>query len=356
MTRKIISALLALCVLVSLALPAAAAEKSEIAPYAQRLIQYYRHYQDAAEDNIWDILQQMKEIDPDQAAVWEGIMGDWSWIHSEMPVYEKVLPDGLPEDDSLCIVVMGYGLNEDGTMKEELIDRLVVALASALKYPNALVAVTGGETSSVEGVTEAGQMAVWLQQKGLDTSRVIMEAQSLSTTANAVNVYKLLNSSYPQVDSIALVTSDYHLAWSCTMFTAVSRYKSGYEGGRYLELVGSAVSTTGQSVDTLNSEAWGISLVAGLTYDENAAAPELYAVDRPAEPEIELTEAPEATDQTVASAPAAVQEETEEEETTAAFPWKLLLVLLIAAAAYVLTPKKPKKKNRRQRPKLDLDV
>ena len=69
----------------------------------------------------------------------------------------------------LCIVIMGYDLRDDGSMKEELIDRLVVGLSSALKYPNAYVAVTGGATSDVPGVTEAGQMAQWLMERGLQS-------------------------------------------------------------------------------------------------------------------------------------------------------------------------------------------
>ena len=32
--------------------------------------------------------------------------------------------DGLPNDDSLCITVLGFALNDDGTMKDELVGRL----------------------------------------------------------------------------------------------------------------------------------------------------------------------------------------------------------------------------------------
>ena len=88
-------------------------------------------------------------------------MFDWSWINSDMPVYEDILPDGLAMDDSLCIVVMGFGLNEDGSIRPELEKRLTVALRSAVKYPNAWILVTGGQTGAAEGVTEAGQMAAY---------------------------------------------------------------------------------------------------------------------------------------------------------------------------------------------------
>lgn len=352
MIRRIVSLVLVLCILFVLPLSARAADKAEIEPYAQRLIQYYLHYQEDADDVVWDIVQQMKALDPQQAETWEKIMRDWSWVNSEMPVYQNVLPDGLPEDDSLCIVVMGYGLDDDGSMKEELVDRLVIALTSALKYPNAWVLVTGGQTSPVKGVTEAGQMAAWLKAKGLEPNRLIQETQSLSTTSNGVNVYKLLTNTYPQVDSIAVVTSDYHLAWSCAMFTAVSNYRSGYEGTKLLELVGNAVCETGETMDTLATQAWGVSTITGIGFDDNASAPELYPVDRPTEPLVAETEPPVSeAERTWIWEPEPQEAENGQEERKSVVP--LVGLLLLAAAVYVLTPKRPKKRNRRQRPKMD---
>lgn len=54
-------------------------------------------------------------------------------------MYNDVLPDGLPDTDELCIVVLGFQLNPDGSMRDELINRLNVALRSAEKYPNAYI-------------------------------------------------------------------------------------------------------------------------------------------------------------------------------------------------------------------------
>ena len=345
---------LTFCLLLTLPLTARAASKSKIAPYAQRLIQYYRHHQTAAEDVIWDILRQMEAVDADQAAVWENIMEDWAWVNSGMPVGENVLPDGLPEDDSLCIVVLGYALAEDGTMREELVDRLVVALASALKYPNAWIAVTGGQTSEVKGATEAGQMAAWLQKKGVDKSRILVDNQALSTTANAENVYKILNKSYPQVDSIAVVTSDYHLSWGSAMFAAVSNYSFGYEAGNPIDVVAGAVCNTGKTWDTMALQAAGISTITGISYDESAAAPELYPVDRPTEPSEEPTQVTEPEeeirwfweqpDEKVPEQPQTQSQEQTKKKTNYAVP---ILAVILMAAGYILTPKKPRKKRKK---------
>ena len=363
MIRKVLSFLLVLTLVLNLALPAAASEMGQLEPYAVSLIQYYLHHREAAEDVIWDITRQMKDIDRKQGAVWEKIMFDWSWINSEMTVYENSLPDGLAQDDSLCIMVMGFGLKEDGSMREELKDRLVVALTSALKYPNAYILVTGGQTGAVDGVTEAGQMAAWLQSKGLSGDRIIQERQSLSTTANAVNCYKLLTKSYPQVTDVAIITSDYHIKDSCALFAAVSNYQSGYKGGRTLELVGNAVCNTGTRSDSLATQAWGMSLIMGLPYEDNTKAPKLYAVERPPDPVYEEpTQAAQAAAEAEAApwppvdGQAAALEEAERSMRINIRVLTAVAVVSLLAALWLMSPKRPRKKNRREKPKMNWDV
>lgn len=352
--------LLVLCLCGAAVLPAAATEMETIESYAVKLIQYYLHHQEAADDVIWDITRQIKELDRKQGAIWEKIMFDWSWINSAMPVYEDALPDGLPQDDTLCIVVMGYGLNGDGSMQSELEDRLTVALLSALKYPNAYVLVTGGQTGGVDGVTEAGQMAAWLQNKGLEKDRIIQERQSLSTTANAVNTYKLLTKSYPQVDSIAVISSDYHITVSCAMFAAMSNYQSGYKGGKSLELVGNAVCVTDTQWDSLATQAWGMSMIMGLPYEDNTKAPELYPVERLPDPIYEeSTEAPATESAEEPWPPVEAQTAASEAEKSMRINiWVLSLVAVVSlfSALWLVSPKRPRKKNRRERPKMNWDV
>lgn len=358
MMRKWIAITLSFCLLLSLAVPARAAGSKQVESYAEALIQYYYRYQKESASVVWDIVRKMEELDPQQAAMWENLMEDWAWVNEKMPVSENVLPDGLPQDDSLCILVLGFGLAEDGSMKEELVDRLVVALSSALKYPNAWVAVSGGQTSPVKGVTEAGQMASWLKKKGLDSSRILVDNQALSTTANAVNVYNILNSSYPQVDSVALVTSDYHITWGGAMFAAVSNYKAGMSGGNAIELVAAAACDTGNTLDSMSLQAWGISAITGVPFDENAKAPKLYYVpDYPHPTMAPLETEPEETEkrhwpQLWPHTQTQNQEEPAQEETGKG--GVLVVTLLGLGAVYVLTPKKPRKK--RKKPDWNWDV
>ena len=359
MKEKLISVALVLCLLAALGMPVSASEMGVLESYGVRLIQYYLHHREKAKDVIWDITRQMKELDQKQGAIWEKLMFDWSWINDEMTVNEESLPEGLPEDDSLCIVVMGFGLNADGSMRPELVDRLEVARAFAMKYPKAYVLVTGGQTGAVDGITEAGQMADWLLKQGLEESRVLRETQSLSTTANAVNCYKLLTRSYPQVDAIAVVTSDYHILQSCAMFAAVSNYQAGYRGGKRLELVGNAVCDTGLTEDSLMLQAWGISLILDIPFDENAKAPELYPVEIPEEvytepAETQALSALPGFDDLVSDAAAQSAEALPEADRS----WMIPGASVAAAVLIVwgLVRRRIKRRNRRKRPKMNWDV
>ena len=250
------------------------AEEMDMEDYAQLMVEYYLAYQEQANAEIKVLRNNIN--DPWLEEMWHNIMDSWTYNNYHMPIYEDVLPDGLPQDDSLCIVIMGYGLNPDGSMKQELVDRLRVGLDSANKYPNAYVSVTGGATSDVKGVTEAGQMARWLSAQGISNDRIIKESNAYSTTENAINVHKILMDSYPEVTSLAVVTSDYHIRQSCTMFTTVNHNAVGTSGARSLELVGNGVNSTGRTRDTLYSEAWGISLITGLPFDKTPDRPSLF--------------------------------------------------------------------------------
>ena len=291
--KRLICVLLGLCL--GVVFPLSAGAQEDVTPYIQRMIQYYLHYQEQADAEIETLLDYIASVDPGQGTLWRAIMDDWRWNNENMTVNRDVLPDGLPQDDSLCIVILGYGLRSDGSMKEELIDRLVVGLASALKYPNAYVCVTGGPTASNTNDTEAGQMSRWLMDKGLEPGRILVEDRSLSTTENARNVYSLLCSRFPQVTSVAVVSSDYHIPWGVSMFTTVSHYES-YHGGSAIRVVGNAANTTGNTTDTLYSQAWGISIITDMPFNGDAV-PAMYATETTvetllrAEPQVEVEEA-----------------------------------------------------------------
>lgn len=240
------------------------------------LIAYYFHYREAAAPEIENQLETLSSLEPQEGALWREIMANWAWINEEMPVNSDILPDGLPEDDSLCIVVLGFGLNSDGSMKPELLDRLEVALESGEKYPEAYILCTGGETSRKKGISEAGQMGNWLRKKGVAQDRLILETASLSTTENAKNSLAILWREYPQVKHIALVSSDYHIRWGSAVFSAMASVGAVRQKEERLELVGNAgCATDTPDRDSMHSQAWGISIIADVPFD-GGYVPTLY--------------------------------------------------------------------------------
>lgn len=211
--NRFISILVALCLAVMPAALAEEAPQSEAQQYIEQLVVSHAVYGERDEA----ALEALTAIDPVLGEKWQRIMELW-----EAPVeVHAALPDGLPGDDSLCLVALGFQLNPDGTMREELIQRLGVLLAAAEQYPNAVVVCTGGGTAANDPTaTEAGRMKAWLENQGLDPARVIAEDRSLTTAQNALYTFDILEEKQPQVRQIAIISSDYHIATGTLLFGA----------------------------------------------------------------------------------------------------------------------------------------
>ncbi|MFD3742932.1 YdcF family protein [Nocardia sp. NPDC058633] len=107
-----------------------------------------------------------------------------------------------------AVVVLGYGLTPEGTMREELVRRLRAGLAQAVFAPWSPIIVTGGNPRA--GLSEADVMADWLVAAGVDESRVLRESEADSTVANARNTATML--AERDLSSVVLVTSEDHIA------------------------------------------------------------------------------------------------------------------------------------------------
>ena len=187
-------------------------------------------YGEEATDKINDLLNELSSVDPVAGTRWKTIMDLWTSPRLGQPLNYNVLPDGLPDTDELCIVVLGFQLNPDGTMKEELIERLSVALSSLKKYPNAYVVCTGGGTAAEnKSVSEA-----------VEKERIIVEDNSITTAQNAIFTYDILTSLYPSVKKIAIVSSDYHIATGELLFKAEAILRANAVGNEKLEVVSNA--------------------------------------------------------------------------------------------------------------------
>ena len=205
------------------------------------LIVYRGCYGEEADAKVEGLLRELSERDSRRGELWRGIMDYWTYTDTDMAIHPGALPDGLPGDDSLCIIVLGYKLNSDGTMRDELVWRLRVALESARRYPNAYVLCTGGGTADeAPEMTEGRAMGDWLLANGLSPERLLVEDKSLNTSQNARNSYELLLKNCPAVDSAAIVTSGYHVARGSLMFETVFRMSAAERQTREIHVVSNA--------------------------------------------------------------------------------------------------------------------
>ncbi len=105
-----------------------------------------------------------------------------------------------------AIVILGYGLNDNGTMRTILRRRVLVGLTVAQFFPQSPVIVTGGNPRN--GNTEAGQMRKMLLLLGFPDNRIIVEDRANSTVQNAQFSVPLAKDA--GTTGIILVTSSTH--------------------------------------------------------------------------------------------------------------------------------------------------
>ena len=220
LAKKIAALLASVCLLVQMPVSARAEISDEQYKLINDMVFAYKMDPVGNQKEIRTMLRQLKKTDRNLGMVWENIMDAWARSNDDFELNEGELPDDLPKDNSLGIVVLGFELKPDGEMSEELIGRCTLALECANKYPEAYVIVTGGGTArNNHDVTEADSMSAWLQEKGIDKDRIIVENKSFTTAQNAMFTYDILKEKYPEIKDVAIVSSDYHVPLGYLLFT-----------------------------------------------------------------------------------------------------------------------------------------
>ena len=82
-----------------------------------------------------------------------------------------------------AIVILGYGLNNDGSPRWILHTRVLAGIAVAQFFPQSPIIVTGGNPKN--GNSEAGEMRKMLLLMGFPDNRIIVEDKANSTVQNA---------------------------------------------------------------------------------------------------------------------------------------------------------------------------
>jgi len=168
----------------------------------------------------------------------------------DLSINEAEILTGLPNDNSLCIMLFGNKLNEDGTMSDKFIARSMTALAMANKYPNALIMVTGGHTAGLKYPSEAETGRKWLIDHGIDAGRIIIDPISWDTFSNILCTFTTSElSKHTEIQNFVVVSSDYHVP-RCSIYLMTYIYAFGYDlpreqGGRGYQYLGNLGAVLG---------------------------------------------------------------------------------------------------------------
>ena len=115
-------------------------------------------------------------------------------------------PLPIPHGPGTAIVVLGYGLLPDGSMRPELVGRLQAALVQAVVSPASPIIVTGGNPRA--GTTEADAMARWLIAHSIAPERIHIESRAGDTMENAANSAEMMHS-LGAGDAVVVTSADH---------------------------------------------------------------------------------------------------------------------------------------------------
>lgn len=125
------------------------------------------------------------------------------WLGYEMQKAQKNIAQGEHE----YVVVLGAKVKPGGVPSLSLKNRLDVAAVYLKEHPHVTAIVTGGQGHD-EDRTEASVMRDYLQQQGIETTRIIEEDQSTSTYENLLFAKELLPEG---TTGITIISNDFHL-------------------------------------------------------------------------------------------------------------------------------------------------
>lgn len=155
------------------------------------------------EDNVAARDAALGALSPERHAV---VSAGLQALHAEVPPPDLADP-GTP------IVVLGNGLNDDGSVAPNLANRLTAAEELATERPQAPVVVSGGADGN--GHVEAHAMRDWLIGRGMPAERILLEDQASSTVDNA----RLSRQVLPEAQGAIVATSADHVHRAVVGFT-----------------------------------------------------------------------------------------------------------------------------------------
>ena len=118
-------------------------------------------------------------------------------------VYDHAID--LPEDTSVdCVVVLGAGLQSDGSPSHMLEDRLKVAVEVFNRIDADYILMSGDRASRY--YDEPAAMKIYAEELGVDPSKILIDNKGFSTYDSATRIKDEFG-----FDNVVIITQEYHL-------------------------------------------------------------------------------------------------------------------------------------------------
>ncbi len=150
-----------------------------------------------AEEAMRQLAKIRSERAADLARLWRCVD---AWMLRAPAPRLPTLPSGAARK---AVLAFGYVLEDDGSMRPELLARLEKTREAAERFPGAVVVVSGGCPRA--GRTEAAVMGDWLRGNGVRDDRIYEEGCSRDLVENAVYSRQILD--LLDVDAVLAVNS-----------------------------------------------------------------------------------------------------------------------------------------------------
>jgi hypothetical protein len=89
-------------------------------------ILFYKEYRNNAETDIQKIIFEIGLINKTLQIYWDKIFKFWKFIDNSLIINKEEISLDIIDDNSLCLIVLGYQLFPNGTMQQELYERLEI--------------------------------------------------------------------------------------------------------------------------------------------------------------------------------------------------------------------------------------
>ncbi len=144
-------------------------------------------------------------------------------LAAEAPILHAALSGG--KSDAPYVIVLGAAVYGE-TPSISLRHRCDRAAAHLQNDPQATAVVSGGQGQG-ESISEAACMGRYLQDKGIDKSRILTEDRSTSTLENLTCSKQVIEATGGDPSRVAIVSSSYHLYRAKRMAAALGMEADG---------------------------------------------------------------------------------------------------------------------------------